>query len=277
MFKSKRYDDETLQHLQKVQMMIFKDFVKICEDNDLTYFIYGGSLLGAVRHGGFIPWDDDVDVIMFRKDFDKLNEIMKKNSCEKYNFYNVLNEETYFYTFARLTLKGTIFAEWWAEQVDYVPNIFIDIFILDNIPNNKIKRFFHMKSSFLLNQLTMYAYIKYDNFSKLKKIIQQTAYYMLKIIPISPQTIKQKCVKTYEKYKNEECDQVCDFPAMCQLPIYDKKDWLPLKKTKFESMEVNIPNNPDKILTRIYGDYMKLPPEDSRFRYAPEKIDFGKY
>lgn len=277
MFKSKRYDDETLKHLQKVQMMIFKDFVKICEDNDLTYFLYGGSLLGAVRHGGFIPWDDDVDVIMFRKDFDKLNEIMEKNPCEKYNFYNVLNEETYFYTFARLTLKGTIFAEWWADQVDYVPNIFIDIFILDNIPNNKIKRFFHMKFSFLLNQLTMYAYIKYDNFSRLKKIIQQTAYYLLKIMPISPQTIKQKCINTYEKYKNEECDQVCDFPAMCQLPIYDKKDWLPIKKTKFESMDVNIPNNPDRILTRIYGDYMELPPEDSRFRYAPEKIDFGKY
>lgn len=277
MFKSKRYDKETLKHLQEVQMMIFKDFIKICEDNNLTYFIYGGSLLGAIRHGGFIPWDDDVDVIMFREDFDKLNEVMERNLDEKYEFYNVLNEETYFYTFARLTLKGTLFAEWWADQVDYTPNIFIDIFILDNIPNNNIKRFFHMKSSFILNQLTMYSYIKFDNFSKLKKIIQQTAYYLLKLIPISPQHIKEKCVNTFEKYKNEDCNQVCDFPAVCQMPIYDKKDWLPVEKIIFEDIEVNIPNNPDKILTTIYGNYMELPPKESRFRPAPDKIDFGKY
>ena len=184
MFKSKRYDDDTLKHLQKVQMMIFKDFIKICEENNITYFIYGGSLLGTIRHRGFIPWDDDIDVIMFRKDFDKLNEIMKTKLDEKYDFFNVLNEESYFYTFGRLTLKGTLFEEWWADQVNYTPNIFIDIFILDNVPDNKFKRFFHMQTSFLLNQLTMYSYIKYDNFSKLKKIIQQTAHYLLKIIPI---------------------------------------------------------------------------------------------
>ena len=61
------------------------------------------------------------------------------------------------------------------------------------------------------------------------------------------------------------------------MPIYNKKDWFPIKKAKFEDIEVNIPNNPDKILTRIYGNYMELPPEESRFRPAPEKIDFGKY
>lgn len=277
MFKSKRYDDETLKHLQEVQIMIFKDFIKICEENDLDYYVYGGTLLGTIRHGGFIPWDDDIDVIMFRKEFDKLNKIMETNLDEKYDFYNCLNEKTYFYTFARLTLKGTLFEEWWANQVEYIPNIFIDIFILDNIPNNKIKRFFHMTTSFLLNQFTMYSYIKYENFSKLKKNIQQIAYYLLKILPISPQKIKEKCIKSYEKYKDIECSHVCDFPAMCQMPIYDKKDWLPIKKAKFESIEVNIPNNPDKILSRIYGDYMKLPPKESRFRSSPEKIDFGKY
>ena len=277
MFKSKRYDDETLKHLQKVQKMILKDFIGICNDNDITYFIYGGSLLGTVRHKGFIPWDDDIDVIMFRKDFDKLNDILEKNPDEKYDFFNVLNEESYYYTFARLALKGTLFKEWWADQVDYIPNIFIDIFILDNIPDNKIKRKLHMNTSFLLNQLTMYAYIKFDNESGFKKIIQQSIHYLLKIIPISPYTIKKKCVNTFSKYKNEKCEYVCDFPAICQMPIYDKKDFLPLKKAKFEDLEVSIPNNPDKILTRIYGNYMELPPEDKRFRVAPEKIDFGKY
>lgn len=277
MFKSKIYDEITLKHLHKVQMMILEDFIKICEDNEITYFIYGGSLLGTIRHNGFIPWDDDIDVIMFRKDFDKLNEFLKNNLDEKYEFYNCLNEKSYFHTFGRLALKGTIFAEWWANQVDYTPHIFIDIFILDNVPNNKVKRFIHMKSSFLLNQLTIYSYIKYDNSSKIKKIIQQGLHYLLKILPTSPEKIKKKCIETFEKYKNDDCNQICDFPAKCQMPIYDKKDWLPYKKAKFESLEVTIPNNYHKILTRTYGDYMELPPKELRFRPAPEKIDFGKY
>lgn len=277
MFKSKRYDDETLKHLQKVQLKIFNYFLKVCEYNDIPYFIYGGSLLGTIRHKGFIPWDDDIDVIMFREDFEKLNKILLKNIDDEYKFINVLNEETYHFTWARLMLKDTVFKEWWADQVEYTPHIFIDIFVLDNIPNNKIKRFIHKWTSFSLNQLTMYAFIKYDNESKLKKIFQRFIYYFLKVIPISSYSVKRKCIKTYAKYQNEDCDEVCDFPAICQMPVYSKTDWLPAKKAKFENIEVNIPNNYDKVLKRTYGDYMELPPEEKRFRPAPDEIDFGKY
>lgn len=277
MFKSKRYDDETLKHLQKVQLKIFNYFLKVCEYNDIPYFIYGGSLLGTIRHKGFIPWDDDIDVIMFREDFEKLNKILLKNIDDEYKFINVLNEETYHFTWARLMLKDTVFKEWWADQVEYTPNIFIDIFVLDNIPNNKIKRFIHKWTSFSLNQLTMYAFIKYDNESKLKKIFQRFIYYFLKVIPISSYSVKRKCIKTYAKYQNEDCDEVCDFPAICQMPVYSKTDWLPAKKAKFENIEVNIPNNYDKVLKRTYGNYMELPPEEKRFRPAPDEIDFGKY
>ena len=125
MFKSKRYNDETLKHLQQVQMKILKYFIEVCEENNLTYFIYGGSLLGTIRHKGFIPWDDDIDVIMFREDFEKLNNIFEKSIDSKYSFINVLNEETFPYTFGRLLLKNTEFSEWWYDQVDFKQNIFI--------------------------------------------------------------------------------------------------------------------------------------------------------
>ena len=277
MFESKRYDDETLKHLQKVQIKILKYFIEVCEENDLTYFLYAGSLIGAIRHKGFIPWDDDIDVIMFRKDFEKLSEIFEKNIDDKYTFTNVLNEETYFYTWGHLSLKNTVLKEWWADQVNYTPPIFLDIFILDNIPNNKIKRFIHKWSSFTLNQLTIYAYIKYENKSKWKQFIQRSAYYFLKIIPVSPYSIKKKCVETFSKYMDEECDEVCNFPAICFMPINYKKDFLPAKKAKFEDMDVKIPNNYDKVLTRLYGNYMELPPEEKRYAKAPIELDFGEY
>lgn len=277
MFKSKRYDDETLKHLQKVQMKILKYFIEVCEENNLTYFVDGGSLLGTIRHKGFIPWDDDIDVIMFREDFEKLNKIFENNIDEEYSFFNSLNEKTFPYTFGRLLLKNTEFSEWWYDQVDFKQNIFIDIFILDNIPNNRFKRFIHKWKSFILNQATMYSLLKFDNTSKLKKIIQQFIYYLIRILHISPYSIKKKCVESFSKYEHDDCDEVCNFPAVSQMPVYYKTDWLPPKKAPFEDIKVNIPNNYKKVLTRHYGDYMTLPPEESRFRPAPEKIDFGKY
>ena len=277
MNKEKHYDDETLKHLQQVSLKILKYLIKICEKNNLTYFLYGGTLIGAVRHQGFVPWDDDIDVIMFREDFEKLNEILEKNIDDKYRFMNVLNDESYHYTWGRLLLKNTLFKEWWADQVDYTPNIFIDIFILDNIPNNKFKRFIHRWTCYLLNMLSSYSLIKQENDSKIKRIIQHTVYYTIKILPISPYSIKKRCVKSFTKYQNENCEEVCDFPSSGIMPISFKTDWFPLKKVKFEDIEVNIPNKYDKILKMEYGEYMELPPEESRFREAPEEIDFGEY
>lgn len=277
MFKEKRYDDKTLKHLQQVDMIILKYFIDVCEENNLNYFMYGGSLIGTVRHQGYVPWDDDIDVIMFREDFEKLNKIFEKNIDERFRFFNVLNEETYHYTWGRLTLKNTIFKEWWGNQVDYTPNIFIDIFILDNIPKNKFKRFLHRWKCYLLNMLTNYSIIKFENDSKLKEIIQHTVYYMIKILPISTSSIKRRCVNEFIKYQYENCEEVCDFPSSYIMPVTFKTDWLPLKKAKFEDIEVNIPNNYDKILKLEYGNYMDLPPEESRFRPAPPEIDFGEY
>ena len=277
MVKSKQYDDETLKHMQQVSMKILKYFIEICEENNLTYFMYGGSLIGAVRHHGFIPWDDDIDVIMFRQDFEKLNKILEKNIDDKYRFINVLNEETYYHTWGRLMLKNTLFKEWWADQVDYTPNIYIDIFILDNVPSNKFKKFIHRWKCYFLNFVSSCSYIKYENDSKIKEIIQQTIYYTIKMLPISPYSIKKKCVKSFTQYQYENCEEICDFPSSDIMPISFRSDWFPLKKVKFEDIEVNIPNNYDENLKLEYGEYMELPPEESRFRPAPEEIDFGEY
>ena len=74
----RQYDEETLKHLHDLELMILKDFIKICEENNLNYYMYAGSLLGTIRHKGFIPWDDDLDVIMFREDFEKFKLARKR-------------------------------------------------------------------------------------------------------------------------------------------------------------------------------------------------------
>ena len=130
---------------------------------------------------------------------------------------------------------------------------------------------FHIKS---INNVSI---LKYENESKLKEIIQQTIYYILKIIPFSPSTIKKKCVNSFSKYQYEDCEEGCDFLSENMMQMSFRSDWFPLKRGKFEDIEVNIPNNYDKILRMDFDDYMELPPEESRFNPAPEEIDFGEY
>ena len=144
---------EDLKHLQKVLLMILKDFIEICEENDLNYYVCGGTALGAVRHNGFIPWDDDVDVYLFRKDYEKFLEIVSKKENDKYTFVNVKTHDDYFLYFTKMMLNGTKFEEWWANQVNFKSQIFIDIFVLDNITDNRFKRFFQVKICKILDRL----------------------------------------------------------------------------------------------------------------------------
>ena len=82
--KFNEYDPETLKHLQDVYLMMLKDFIKVCDENQIEYFLDGGSALGAVRHQGFIPWDDDIDIILFRDEYNRLIEILEKLPQDKY-------------------------------------------------------------------------------------------------------------------------------------------------------------------------------------------------
>ena len=137
-------DAETLQHIKDVELLILKDFIDICDENNIDYFLFFGTEIGAVRHQGFIPWDDDIDVIMFRDDYEKFLKIMEGLNNEKYMVFDIRYDEQYFFQFGRLSLNGTYWAEYWDSQVDFKLGIHIDLFILDKVPNNKIKRLLYI-------------------------------------------------------------------------------------------------------------------------------------
>ena len=82
-------DEDVLQHIKDVELMILKDFAKICDENDIEYYLIYGTQIGAIRHQGFIPWDDDVDVILFRKDYEKFLKVMEENPNEKYTIFDL--------------------------------------------------------------------------------------------------------------------------------------------------------------------------------------------
>ena len=277
--KYTEYDDETLKHLQSLELMILKDFIKICEENNLTYYIYAGSLLGAVRHNGFIPWDDDLDVVMFRDDYEKFKKIFLSTPNDKYELLSNETSDDYFHLLSKLMIKDTLFEEEWVSQVDFHIGINMDIFVLDDLADGKFKRFYQLKKSFLYNKLLIMSKIKLDDLPLLTKIITHSGYYFLNLLKINPSFLNRRCLSFLKKYRDDSCECVFDISATAEeYPlIYNKKYFSQIVKLKFEDIEVNAPINYDNILTNLYGNYMELPPKEQRYNHITEHLDFGKY
>jgi len=269
------YDDKILKHLQELELMILKDFIKICDDNNLTYYIYGGSLLGAVRHHGFIPWDDDIDVIMFREDFEKFKKCFMLYDNDKYELLSYETHDDFFFLFSKLSLKGTRFEEWWVNQVNFNVGINIDIFVLDHVSDNNLKCFFQTKIPRLLDKLLTLSVIKLVGYPFFIQFISNILHRLLVFFKIKPKKIINFCLKLLVRYGDTK--RVCDISALNYPQIYNKIDFQDGIPIQFEDIIVNAPANYHNILEQIYGDYMKLPPENERYNHITQNFDFGKY
>ena len=275
--KLKEYDDETLKHIHDVELMILKDLISFCDENNITYFMYAGSLLGTIRHSGFIPWDDDLDVCMLRSEFERFKKLFL--SDEKYDLLSTESHGDYPYFFAKLNLKNTRFEEEWMDQLDFTIGFNIDIFVLDDLTDNKYKRSYQLKKAFLYNRLLIMSKIRLDDLPFVSKVISHSVYHVLHFLNLNPSKLNKRCLKFLNKYADDNAKNVFDISAMAhEYPlIYDKNDFKEVTQVKFEDTYVNVPKNYDKILTELYGDYMQLPPEDKRYNHTIDFIDFGKY
>ncbi|MEE0943625.1 phosphorylcholine transferase LicD [Methanobrevibacter sp.] len=277
--KYTKYDDKTLRHLQNLELMILKEFINICEENNLTYYMYAGSLLGTIRHQGFIPWDDDLDVIMFRDDFEKFKEIFIANNHDKIKLLSIETEKDYFHLLAKLMLKDTLFEEKWVNQVDFNIGINIDVFVLDDLSNNEFKRNYQLKKAFLYNKLLIMSKIRLDDLPFLTKLITHSGYYILNLLGIKPKWLNKRCLNFLKNFQDENAEFVFDISATAEEypQIFNKNEFKKVEKAKFEDIEVNVPVNYDEILKSLYGDYMQLPPEEDRYNHITENLDFGPY
>lgn len=280
----KNYDPEDLHRLQRIQLSILRDFVALCEKHHLEYFIVSGSAIGVVRHQGFIPWDDDVDVAMPRKDYERFLKIYKKGMGEKYRVLTPLTDPDYISNVTHLQLEGTSFVPYTSKNMKCNLGINIDIFPLDHLPDDPVKAKLHMINAWVLDKLIFLCgepepIIPWTGLKKkAAAAICKMIHYSMRTLHISHVRLYKKLMKLSVRYNHvpTRCCTIYEFtrPSIGRI---SKRELYPLRKMPFEDIMVNIPNDYDTYLCRIFGDYMTLPPEGKRVNHCPYKLDFGKY
>lgn len=269
----KEYDNETLKHIQSVLLDVLTDFVNICEENNIEYYCDGGTVLGAIRHQGFIPWDDDIDVQMFREEYEKFYEIMKEGN-EKYDLLSYETEG--FYRFSpKLNLKYTSTGETWDINANFTWGLGLDIAILDNVPTNKIRRFIFIKKALFIKRVNLLLFAMTNDifFSKTTEKIGHFLKKVFKITRINQDFVKKIYSKLNSFPEGDEVGSLSCSGTFYPLPL---KIFSPPLKVKFETIYVNVPNDYDTYLKILYGDYMRIPPKEEREIHGMT-VDFGPY
>ena len=281
----RQLSDMEVQKLRAIFLETFQDLAVCCDKHGLTLMLIGGTVIGAVRHKGFNPWDDDLDVAMPRKDFEKLKGIFDDELGDKYilsspNYKNNANNR-----FPMMLVRDTLFVEAGNQPEDEVSKIKIDIFIIENIPQNRVQRTIKGLWCTLLMGMGSYedTYEHQNDFFKnyMCKTNEGKRTYQQRI-----RLGKLFSFRNFQQWMNK-IDKACQYrkeTSLMGIPsgrghyfgeIRPRETFLPVSKGEFEGLTVNLPGNPDDYMRNLYGDdYMTLPPVEKRERHFILDIKF---
>ena len=276
-----RLSDEEIHQVQRVVYEITIDITNLCDKYDIPYMLTGGTALGAVRHGGFIPWDDDIDMVVARKYIDELLDLIEQEYSDKYYVDAPLRTEGYLTSFIQIHKKGTICQEY-LEIPEERCGIKIDIFVAENTYNNKFLRTMHgiqvELGLFILSCYRMhlwkrefYALAKGNRKASLM-IHMKSAIGML-FVPAGKfwyktvQNSMKKCKDNDSEYVVVPSGRKHFFGE-----LKTRKQFLATETRTFEDRKFSFPKNIDWYLSYMYGDYMKIPPVENQEHHVVYKL-----
>lgn len=261
-------DHEILRRVQLEQLGMLIEFDRICKENNLSYQLFAGTLLGAIRHNGFIPWDDDIDVAMLRDDYEKFINICNDNLSPDYFLQNYKTDPYYFRQFSRIRKNNTKYVQDLYKNLEIHHGIFIDVFPLDGfVPGSifEVIRVNIIKIMYYLNRGRNNTVS--DKASFIKKAVGKL--FMVTNLIINKPTfdeLKTKIIKINSKKNTKYITHLTN-----AIDSYGYKSFLIKKENfmnviewEFEKNKFPVPYTFHKYLTNIYGDYMKLPPKEQR-------------
>jgi len=267
---------EDLRQAQKIMLYIMKKIHAVCVKHRIRYWLDYGTLLGAIRHDGFIPWDDDLDICMMREDYEKFCQVAPAEFGEEFFVQTPETTEHFYFAYGKVRLVDSL---WLETRWQYPPlqhsGLFVDIFPHDPFPQSRLK------------VLLLVAFRKIFDGVINQKIRKQKAGSFIKVFPrwccakLLPVSFmvrqQQRIIRNLQQYRHSSklVSKLCMDTTrdLCDRAIFDE-----LILHKFEDAEFYIPARYDERLKMLFNDYMILPPENKRFgRHGVLKYDFGKY
>ncbi len=266
--------DQVLKRIQETELEILKTVDEFCRKNNIIYSLSYGTLIGAVRHKGFIPWDDDVDLMMFRTDYDRFIKAWIDDPPDGYFLQTDVTDSSYRNNFLKIRKKGTTFIQYEKEKAcSYHTGIFIDVFPVDRVAPAGLRR----KLQFLACQINM---LLTRNHVSGKQGFSGA---IEKILLNMPGSVKKQLKRLSYQYKikwNKSTSD--DLPLFWNGTIFGAKKYFQpdlfdsFVELPFEGKQFKAFSCYDSFLRSYFGDYMQLPPEDKRKNHHPLVISFSK-
>jgi len=269
-------DRETLRKVQLTLLEIAKEIRRVCDENGIRYFLCCGTFLGAVRHQGFIPWDDDLDVGMLRADYEKFLEIAPQKLNERFCVQSWYTDPNYAMPFAKVRMRNTVYQEAKGTQLQET-GFYIDVFPFDFAPEEPEAQKSHAgKLCSLFRRKMMKSRCRpwIDNGRILWKKRIGYLYYQLRAVFENGGALARE----YDAIAVSvpEGPVLCRQRGLSRLDCYQRHWYEEFALYPFEGELFWGPKNYDAVLTSQFGDYMTLPPEDQREnRHQIVKVDFG--
>lgn len=276
-------NEETKRQLQAVLTDMLADIQKVCAKHNISMFLVGGSALGAVRHKGFIPWDDDIDISMTRKDYERFKDIFEIELADKY----VLCAPNYSgrskSRFPKILKKGSYLEEIIDSKDKDLCRVFVDIFILENVPENTFDQIIHGCCCNALETISGMVFFVENADAETKAFYKNASkadYYVRTV------------VGSLFSFKNSQwwfdaVDSACNFKGESRLvgiptgrkhyfgEIFEHDRLFPLIQVEFEGKEYQIFSGYDYYLSNLYGDYMKIPPVEKREKHFVKRLNIS--
>ncbi|MGN0298942.1 MAG: phosphorylcholine transferase LicD [Lachnospiraceae bacterium] len=281
--KLRPLSETDIKKIQKILLDMMDDLDYLCREEGLTYFICGGTAIGAVRHHGYIPWDEDLDLCMPRKDYDRFALLVKERLSDKYWVQNICFHTGYDLNFMKIRKKGTRYVEL-LESDESCAGVFIDIFPIENTYNNPILRFGHGCIADLLLLISSCVRI-HSKYQKLTEYVHEDRS-ALQLIQL-----KSKIGFLFSFFSLDKWLQITEsWLSRCHndrsryitIPsgrghffgeLYCRSAFFPPKDISFEKRHYYIMKIPDHYLSMLYGDYMTIPPVEKRERHMVVDIN----
>lgn len=260
---------EELRQIQLTQLELICEVDRICKKMNIHYGMVGGTMLGAIRHKGYIPWDDDADIGFLREEYEKFRQACKTElNHEKFYFQDCRDTKGYRWGYGKLRRKGTEFIRLQQEFMPYEQGIAIDIMPFDNVPDSAIGKRIHLFKCFVYRKAFWSAVGRKNEKSKVKRVI----YKLLYLIP------EDTLAKSYQRFiercgrKQTKQVRILTFPTPKKVYGYERKWYTELREYEFEGKQFPGPVDYDGYLSVKYRDYMKLPPIEKRKTHPISKL-----